>query len=345
MEAPPESVSDMTEERREPAPLFAFELTEASAQPLDRLPDPHRLHIRPEVGSAFVWVHVDLSRPGIADWLAHLPIEKEIVDAISTPVQRGRLFVENDLLYGQLRDVRRAPEGPPGNARHGGALSVLIGPGLVITGRIKPLIVVERMRERLETSPTRGIASPFAWLTAFFAMLNSLGEEAVDQSSARLMSFEIEMLKGNMSERRDDVLAMHRAAMILAHDMAYKRTSMLGFLEAQLPLASSAESRALKREVERYAALLGDLQEVGDRCTFLLDEMRAQVEESTNRNLQVLTVFSVVMMPPTLIAGLWGINVGSLPLSENVHAFGIIVAVIAASIGGMLIWLRWLRIL
>ena len=97
----------MTEERREPAPLFAFELTEASAQHVDHFSDPHRLHIRPEVGAAFVWVHVGLSRPCIADWLAHLPIDKEIGKAISTPGQRGRLFVENDLRNGQLRDVRR----------------------------------------------------------------------------------------------------------------------------------------------------------------------------------------------------------------------------------------------
>ena len=263
MEAPSLSVSNMNEERREPAPLLAFELTEASAQPVYHWPDPHRLHIRPEVGSAFVWVHVDLSRPGIADWLAHLPIDTDIVAAILTPVQRGRLFFGNDLLYAQLRDVRPAPEGPPGDARHGGALSGLIRPGLVITGRIKPLIVVERMRERIETSPTRGIASPFARVTAFFAMLSSLGEDAVDQRSTRLLTFDIQMLKGKLSGRRDDVLAVRRATMILAHDMACKRTSMLGFLEAQLPLASSAESRALKREAGRYAALLGDLQEVG----------------------------------------------------------------------------------
>jgi hypothetical protein len=49
MEAPSLSVSNMTEERRDPAPLLAFELTEASAQPVDHCPDPHCLHIRPEV--------------------------------------------------------------------------------------------------------------------------------------------------------------------------------------------------------------------------------------------------------------------------------------------------------
>jgi len=49
MEAPSLSVSNMAKERREPAPLFDFQLTEAPAQPLDHWPDPHRLHIRPEV--------------------------------------------------------------------------------------------------------------------------------------------------------------------------------------------------------------------------------------------------------------------------------------------------------
>jgi hypothetical protein len=49
MEAPSLSVSNMNEERRDPAPLLAFDLTEASAQPRDHWPDPHRLDIRPEV--------------------------------------------------------------------------------------------------------------------------------------------------------------------------------------------------------------------------------------------------------------------------------------------------------
>jgi len=333
------------QERCDPAPLFAFRLTETSATLIDTLPDPMCLRDRPSESSGFVWVHLDLAQPGVTEWLGLLPVGKDIVAAISRPVPRGRLFTEGDLLFGQLRDVRREDEGEPGHARHGGALSVLIGPGLVVTGRIKPLAVVDELRQRLEATPSHGIATPFAWLTAFFGTLNSIGEHAIDETSAALLTFEIDLLRGETLTRRDEVLAMRRRTMILTHDLAYRRTSMLGFLEAQLPLASQAESRALKREVDRYAALLADMQEVGDRCNFLLEEMRTQVEASTNRNLQVLTIFSVLIIPATVLTGLWGMNVARVPFDDNAHGFWIILALIGAAVLAMLVWLRSIRIL
>jgi zinc transporter len=65
----------------------------------------------------------------------------------------------------------------------------------------------------------------------------------------------------------------------------------------------------------------------------VLEELRAQVEEETNRNLYILTMFSVIFLPPTLIAGIWGINVGAIPFSGSPNGFwvvgGLIIAVFA----------------
>jgi hypothetical protein len=47
------------------------------------------------------------------------------------------------------------------------------------------------------------------------------------------------------------------------------------------------------RQIHRYAALVEDAQEYAEHCQFLVEELRAQVEEETNRNLYTLTMFSV----------------------------------------------------
>ena len=52
-------------------------------------------------------------------------------------------------------------------------------------------------------------------------------------------------------------------------------------------------------------------------CQFLLEELRAQVEEETNRNLYILTMFSLIFLPATLIASIWGMNVGGIPFSGS----------------------------
>jgi zinc transporter len=62
----------------------------------------------------------------------------------------------------------------------------------------------------------------------------------------------------------------------------------------------------------------------------LLEEPRAQVEEETNRNLYILTTFSVIFLPATLIASIWGMNVGGTPFSSRPNGFWVIAGLIAA---------------
>ena len=48
--------------------------------------------------------------------------------------------------------------------------------------------------------------------------------------------------------------------------------------------------------------------------------------EQTNRTLFVLTVVTVLALPINLVAGLFGMNVGGIPLAEQASGFWIIVA-------------------
>ena len=69
------------------------------------------------------------------------------------------------------------------------------------------------------------------------------------------------------------------------------------------------------------------------RCQFLseLQEViAASVQEANSRSLFVLTVVTVLALPINILAGLFGMNVGGVPLADNGHGFWIIVAVVAA---------------
>jgi magnesium transporter len=58
-----------------------------------------------------------------------------------------------------------------------------------------------------------------------------------------------------------------------------------------------------------------------------------------NGILRVLTAFSVIILPLTLIASIWGMNVG-VPGEAGETAFWIIVAAMAAVLAGMLAFFR-----
>jgi zinc transporter len=94
-------------------------------------------------------------------------------------------------------------------------------------------------------------------------------------------------------------------------------------------VASALRRRSKGRRWPPNARGVEDAEEYAEHCQFLLEEVRAQVEEETNRNLYILTMFSVIFLPATLIASIWGMNVGGIPFSGGPNGFWMVVGLIA----------------
>ena len=173
-------------------------------------------------------------------------------------------------------------------------------------------------------------ASPFGVITEFFKALNDIGEGQLQEASERLIAVGSKVLKRNGTGHREDLVEMRRESILVARDMAYKRTAMLELTRERPALIPADEFDRFNRQIHRYAALVEDAQDYAEHCQFLLEELRAQVEEETNRNLYVLTMFSLIFLPATLVAGIWGMNVGGIPFSGSPNGFWVVGELIAA---------------
>jgi magnesium transporter len=121
--------------------------------------------------------------------------------------------------------------------------------------------------------------------------------------------------------------------------------------------------RLLERNVQRYAPqdlelYLDDIVDKSERIWDLLENYKEVVEalESTNESviahdfndaLRILTVFSIVFLPATLIASIWGMNVG-LPgggdaATSSTVVFWVIVAAMVVFVVAMLAYFRHKR--
>jgi magnesium transporter len=118
--------------------------------------------------------------------------------------------------------------------------------------------------------------------------------------------------------------------------------------------------RLLERRMERFLPeqlelYFDDLVDASERVWDVLDNYKEVSEalESTNEQvlshrfndvLRILTVFSIVFLPATLIASLWGMNVGlpggGDPASAPTLEFWLIIAASITLIAGMLIFFR-----
>jgi zinc transporter len=199
---------------------------------------------------------------------------------------------------------------------------------LLVTGRRIPLLSVEELRRRVEAGSVQP-ASSFALITEFFKALNDIGEGQLQERGERLNAMGSEVLRRNGGALREDLLEMRRGSIQVARDMAYKRTAMLELARQRPALIPADEFDRFDRQIHRYAALVEDAQDYAEHCQFLLEELRAQVEEETNRNLYILTMFSVIFLPATLTASIWGMNVGGIPFSGSPNGFWVVGGLIA----------------
>jgi zinc transporter len=77
----------------------------------------------------------------------------------------------------------------------------------------------------------------------------------------------------------------------------------------------------------------------------LYEEIGSRVADRSNRSLSALTVISTLLLPPTFVAGAFGMNVGGIPWSQNPQGFWAAMGLCAFLVPVGYIVLRRFRIL
>jgi len=89
------------------------------------------------------------------------------------------------------------------------------------------------------------------------------------------------------------------------------------------------DQAALQSAIEHLSSTADDLETLQVRTRLIQDEIAARLAENTNRNLYVLSVVSAVLLPMTLISGIYGMNLGGLPGVDTTWGFWVGLAEIA----------------
>src|SRR4051812_36139315 len=164
----------------------------------------------------------------------------------------------------------------------------------------------------------------------------------LDKIGHKLDSIEDDMFEGRSEEVVRDISNV-KQEIISYRKIIKPERSTLRLLERHV-------ERFLPQELELY---FDDLVDAAERIWDQLDNYKEVVEalEDTNesvishrqnRVLQILTIFSVVLLPLTLISGIFGMNV-MFPGYGTHTAFWVIVGGMAVTIIGMLGFFRWQR--
>jgi magnesium transporter len=157
---------------------------------------------------------------------------------------------------------------------------------------------------------------------------------------------------GNKLDRIEEELFEGRSEDIV-RDLSNVKQEIINFRKIVRP--QRATFRDLERNKARYIPddldiYFDDINDAWERIWDMLENFKEVVEalESTNESVlahrandlfRVLTAFSVILLPLTLIASIWGMNVG-VPGEGSSHAFWVILGVMGVTLGGVAYYFR-----
>src|SRR6185369_3574053 len=222
-------------------------------------------------------------------------------------------------------------------------LDLFVGPDFLITLPNEPLQPLDYLFERCRTNEELR-DSLFSKGPGY--LLYKIVDDCVDASFPMLRKI------GNKLERVEEEIFEGNSAEVV-RDISNVKQEIINFRKIVRP--QRAAFRDLERTKGRYIAedldlYFDDIQDASERIWDMLENYKEVVEalEATNESalahrtneiFRVLTAFSVIILPLTLIASIWGMNV-RVPGEQSIHAFWIIILTMVIVLGALVVFFR-----
>ncbi len=279
-----------------------------------------------EESREFLWLHMNLSHAGSEKWLqANLQLSPQFYETLHEGTRSTRIDHAEDTLIAVLNDVLFDFSF---DASDISTLWLSVDARVVVTARSKPLRSVDRLRGAVKHGER--LHSPVELL------IHLLRDEAdvlitiVRDIANRVDLIEDRLLTRRLDGSRRQIGNFRRLLVRLQRLLAPEPSALFRLLNRPPRWIQEHDLLELRQSTEEFSTVLSDMSALQERIKLLQEEIAARINEQDNHSLYILTTVSVLALPINIIAGLFGMNVGGIPLAEADTGFWIVVAVVAA---------------
>lgn len=268
-------------------------------------------------------------------------------DALSEIEASSRLIVERGVLYlstpvvagGDTPEAHLSPAG------------FILSPKLLVTVRYTPLSTFDSVAAQLRSD--EALASSVGVFMALLEAIVDRGADVLEHLGAEIDRISRSAFRGDTSDPRHAVRSTNTLRQTLSavgaigDRVSQARDVLLGvgriatfagdigrdWIPPELQVRLGAVSKDILSLNDYEAHLAGKVQ-------FLLDAVLGYITIEQNDVFKVLTIASVVGIPPTLLAGIWGMNFKAMPELDWHWGYPLALALIVLSAVLPLMWFR-----
>jgi magnesium transporter len=292
-----------------------------------------------------IWL--DLLEPRIEEERlveARLGVEVPTREEMREIESSSRLYEDGGALYLTATVVTKLDSDLPENAQ---ITFILKGPRLV-TNRYADPLPFRRFVAFAERHPAACNSAPAIFVGLLESIVNRIADvierisSDIDQSSAEVFGTQ---RKGTKAKARDFRKVLQRIGqggelIAKARESLASLSRLLAFVEQStdpLPADVQVRLQTLSKDVVAMSDHAGFL---GTNLNFILDATLGMINIDQNNILKIFSVVTVFLLPPSVIAGIFGMNFAHMPGLQQPWGFGMAIAAMVVSAVGPYLWFR-----
>src|SRR5262245_6368070 len=274
----------------------------------------------PGAQNEFIWLHFSLSNEASEPWLKkYVTLPDTFYESLQSDVDATHLEQDADSLVARIHDVLfdftfDAPVA---------TTSLCVKPRVLVSAHARPWRSIEQLRAAVQAGQV--FRSPIEILARLLRDQANVLVDIVRKSKKRVGPLEEQLLAKRISVSRSELGSLRRMLVRLQRLLAPEPAAFFRLLSQPPDWISPDELQNLQQAAEKFSTAITDTAALVERVKQLQEELSALVTAQANRTLFVLTIVTVLALPINLVAGLFGMNVGGIPLNQHKYGFLLVV--------------------
>jgi len=275
----------------------------------------------PGLPNEFLWLHFSLSNVATEPWLKrYLTLPETFYESLHSDVDATHLEQDADSLVARIHDVLFdfTYDAPVATT------TLCVKSRVLVSAHVRPWRSIDQLRTAVGAGQI--FRSPIEILARLLRDQASVLIEIVRKSKKLVSPMEVQLLAKRISVSRSELGSLRRMLVRLQRLLAPEPAAFFRLLSRPPDWISQDELQNLQQAAEKFSTAISDTAALVDRVKQLQEELAALVSEQTNRTLFLLTMVTVLALPINLVAGLFGMNVGGIPLAQHRYGFFLVLS-------------------
>lgn len=202
-------------------------------------------------------------------------------------------------------------------------IDIFIGERFIVTLHRDPFSAVEWLQDPKNMASTANLDTP-ARVAALIAQLGTRRYlPLIEALEVRIDQLE-DMALASDPRTLTEVHALRRDVGVLRRSIAPQRDVFNELAESLHPAVDQGAARAFDRVFDHHLKIVDSLDGARNLLISVLETHRGAVADQTNEIVRILTVFSAVLLPMSVISGMWGMNFVEIPLADRWWGFAVL---------------------